>query len=126
MTFTVDADVAGPIISSGTPTTDSASSLPTEKSVFITFNEVIQNNGNLNKAAIKNWDFMGTNAVPGLISDGTVQNGQRQTITLKFDTAVQAGTGSLYTYKFSNSGPESVAITGTSVAFAGANVIFKP
>jgi hypothetical protein len=121
--FTVNADVAGPTIKSGLPTSPSS---PTEKKVFITFNEVIQNNGNLNAVAIKNWDFLGTNAAPALLMSGTKQNGQRQTVTLTFDTAVQAGSGSISLWRYTDTSDDAVSVTTSSVAFAGSNVIFKP
>jgi hypothetical protein len=82
-TFTVNADVTGPTVKSGTPTSPSSS---TEQKVFVTFNEVIQNNAAA--VSIKNWDFLGTNAAPSLLMSGTKQNGQRQTVTLTFDSAV--------------------------------------
>ena len=94
--------------------------------VFVTFNEVIKNNGNLNTVAIKNWDFLGASTAPSLLMSGTKQNGQRQTVTLTFDTAVQAGSGSISMFKYTDTSDNSASVTTSSVAFAGSNVIFKP
>merc|ERR1719158_1908409 len=120
--FTVDADVAGPTVKSATPTSPSS---PQEDKVFVTFNEVIQN-GESNKVAIKNWDFLGANTAPSLLMSGTKQNGQRQTVTLTFDTAVQAGTGMISMFKYTDTSDSTASVTTSSVAFAGSNVIFKP
>jgi hypothetical protein len=80
----------------------------------------------LNAVAIKNWDFLGADTAPSLLMSGTTQNGQRQTVTLTFDTAVQAGSGSISLWRYTDTSDNSASVTTSSLAFAGSNVIFKP
>jgi hypothetical protein len=124
-TFTADADATGPTVKNGSPAKDFIGISPAQSSVFLEFNEGVQ--ANRNDFDIKSWEFTGT-AAPVLMSEGAIQNGQRQTITLTFDTAVQASTGSIEVRDVDTNSllGDALTMVSSAVVFAGSNVIFRP